>query len=653
MAGDNGGDGGAGGAKAGGGVRWEDWGKTAFQQAAREQKPILLDISAVWCHWCHVMDDTTYSDPAVVARIARDFVPVRVDNDRRPDINSRYNMGGWPTTAFLTPEGDILTGATYVPPEAMADLLDQVAAFYRDHREELESGEGMTAEEPTPTRTRTGISRVQALSAVEEVASRVAQAYDPEFGGFGSAPKFPHTKALELLLVRHLRGGSGSPSLDVLAHTLRAMRGGGMYDHVDGGFFRYSTTRDWSIPHYEKMLEDNAELLRLYARVARMAEQREPASEPEHGQDLAGLCLGTVRDVTRFLVTWLRSPEGYFYGSQDADEVYYRLDEAERRRREFPRVDRTLYTGWNALVASGFLEAYLATRDERLRETGLVTLEYLWGVARLADGRLAHFCDDDGPHGPVLLEDHASLALALLDAWESAGERSYLDRAGDVLQAAAEIFGDAKGNGFCDTAVEGDEAGHLRLRRKGLAENARLALAELRYADTIGQIDPAATAEPGGGAARRARAARALAHFRGVYPRYGIMAADYALAADWWTGPTARVEVRARAARATGAEDPASSALRFEAAAAVAAARVLGLPGEAAGETVDRAEGGQSGHPLALVCSGDRCLAPISDPTGVAEGIREASSRLERGGQEVRRSDLHDHDHGPQTGAPQ
>src|SRR5256712_7577978 len=168
-------------------INWHPWSQEAFDEARHTGRPILLSISAVWCHWCHVMDETTYSHPGVIDLINREYVPVRVDNDVRPDINQRYNMGGWPTTAFLTPQGDILTGATYLPADQMADALGRVAGYYRDHKPEVVAGvlEG---------RKRAG-SKVAASAGsldgglVDRILGNVESAYDATYGGFGSAPK--------------------------------------------------------------------------------------------------------------------------------------------------------------------------------------------------------------------------------------------------------------------------------------------------------------------------------------------------------------------------------------------------------------------------------------------------------------------------------
>ena len=239
-------------------INWRPWSGEAFDAARQTRKPILLSISAVWCRWCHVMDETTYSHPSVIDLINRDYVPVRVDNDVRPDINQRYNMGGWPTTAFLTASGDILTGGTYMPPDQMASALMRIADYYRDNQAEIAS-RVLDARK----RAASGVARSAGeleVRLVDEVVESVTSAYDPEYGGFGNAPKFPQTDAILLLLEQAVLRSDDSLRLRAV-HTLEKMTGGGTYDHVEGGFFRYSTTQDWSVPHFEKMLEDHAGLV--------------------------------------------------------------------------------------------------------------------------------------------------------------------------------------------------------------------------------------------------------------------------------------------------------------------------------------------------------------------------------------------------------
>src|SRR3990170_494184 len=242
---------------------WRQWGDEAFAEAKTEDKPVLLSLSAVWCHWCHVMDETSYSDPGVISYLNQHFVPVRVDNDQRPDINARYNLGGWPTTAFLTPDGELMTGGTYIPPEAMLEHLPKIVTQYKTNREEI----ARKVEEMRQRRAEAaaGGRRGDLSTAVfDDVLRAVVQSYDPVFGGFGEAPKFPHADSIDLLLYAYRRPPmADDPDLLHMARkTLEFMAAGAVFDHESGGFFRYATQRDWSEPHYEKMLEDNAALLR-------------------------------------------------------------------------------------------------------------------------------------------------------------------------------------------------------------------------------------------------------------------------------------------------------------------------------------------------------------------------------------------------------
>ena len=304
-------------------VNWREWGKEAFEDARRREKPLLLSISATWCHWCHVMDEKTYSDPQVVERINRDFIPVRVDADRRPDIDRRYNMGGWPTTAFLAPDGSLIAGATYLPPAEMLRAMEAVLA--------VPGGGGRWIRRP-PEKTEID------PRAADEILAEILLAYDPAYGGFGRSPKFPQPYVLRFLLEEYVRS-SQDELREPLLKTLREMAGGGMYDQVEGGFFRYSTTRDWSIPHYEKMLEDNALLLGVYLDTY-MATAR------------------TILRLLRLMSVFARSPrdEGRGFMEPGGPPGNTTSSMGERRRQGAPH-DRTVYVNWNALACGSLIRA--------------------------------------------------------------------------------------------------------------------------------------------------------------------------------------------------------------------------------------------------------------------------------------------------------
>ncbi len=232
-------------------IHWHEWGPEVFTEAQQQDKPIVMDISAVWCHWCHVMDETTYSDPVVIQMMNERFIAVRVDNDQRPDVNRRYNLGGWPTTAFLTPGGEVLTGGTYIPPQQMRGYLYQVSEAYRQDKEGiLQKIQEVVQQREAAQAASPSVGSISD-EIFENVAREVLDNFDTLYGGFGDEPKFFHPEALELALA-HYFTSRDEDFLPVVTITLTKMARGGVYDQVAGGFFRYSTTRDWSVPHFEK-----------------------------------------------------------------------------------------------------------------------------------------------------------------------------------------------------------------------------------------------------------------------------------------------------------------------------------------------------------------------------------------------------------------
>ncbi len=446
-------------------IAWRPWGEAAFSEAHRADKPILLSISAVWCHWCHVMDETSYSDPRVIETINERFTPVRVDNDRRPDVNARYNQGGWPTTAFLTPAGALLAGATYMPPEQMLGALDQIADFYKENRAHIEERAVELSKERPQDRPAAGELR---KTMIVRVLEEISGAYDAEYGGFGTEPKFPMTDVLEFLLQDHRATGDERP-YEMLAKSLLGMADGGMYDHVEGGFFRYSTARDWSIPHFEKMTEDHAALLRVLAELAR-------TTRNDRFRE-------TLQSALQYVRTVLRDPQTHFFaGSQDADEAYFGLPLEERRKREAPYVDRTSYSNWTAAMAGAFALAGAALEDDDVLRESEATLDALHDRMRDEDGLLYHFIEPGGaPHVRGLLADQSAYLRALLDAHDCGGQPRFLQRALDLADAIERRFASPQG-GFYDHAGVEEQLGNLAVRQRPLADNSLLADSFLRLA---------------------------------------------------------------------------------------------------------------------------------------------------------------------------
>jgi uncharacterized protein YyaL (SSP411 family) len=475
-------------------VGWRPWSDAAFEEARRDDKPILLSISAVWCHWCHVMDETTYSNRGVIEQIRRDYVPVRVDNDVRPDINQRYNMGGWPTTAFLTPEGDILTGGTYLAPEQMAGALSQIASYYHDHRDEI-AGKALEGRKRAATTAARSAGETD-LSQVDFILDSVRAAYDPEYGGFGPAPKFPQTDALALLLEQaQVRGDAELRQMAV--HTLERMAGGGMYDHVEGGFFRYSTTQDWSVPHFEKMLEDHTGLV----------------------ADLALAGMTPVLDLTTgYLDRVLRDPAtGLYAGSQDADEEYYSLGAEARKAKSAPYLDRRVYTAWNCALAVAYLDAARRCGRLQLRAHAQRLLESLFAIAYSPDSGLRHAEDVGGQLG-----DQVWGMLAAVRAYENGLGGSWLERALELSRHLEARYADETLGGYFDREAGSEQLGRLEDLMKPLVENSVAAMALVELDTLLG--DPEQR--------HLSLARRALESVAALPRQYGLMAAVYARALD-------------------------------------------------------------------------------------------------------------------------
>ncbi len=499
-------------------VHWREWGAESFREAREQDKPILLDISAVWCHWCHVMDEGiagdpvhtgSYTDPEIAEYINTHFIPIRVDTDRRPDINARYNMGGWPTTAFLTPEGDVLTGGTYFTPAQMRGLLKQVQQYYHSNREAIRQraqelkGQAQAGEQAAP---RARPDARLSWGIITQVIGAIAQEYDPGYGGLGSEPKFPQPEAWELALAQYVSQPPGDRRLlEMVTNTLTHMGGGGMYDHVEGGFFRYSTTRDWSVPHFEKMAEDHGRLVPLYLHAWQVTGE----------QPLYNILLKTLDYLTTVLYDYER---GVFAGSQDADEIYYGRSLPERRKLKPPFVDWTVYTDWNARLASAFLEAAVGLNEPRYRELALRTLNFLWERLVPPGQAACHYLDGQGTHLPGLLGDQASLAHACLDAYMHTGSIEWLERAEHLLLVAERTLADNEGGGFFDRPGDPDAPGLLAQRQKLISDNAAMAEAYLILHHLTGERG------------HRDRAEETLRVFAHEFGRYGFMAAGYALA---------------------------------------------------------------------------------------------------------------------------
>ena len=576
------------------GIEWLEYGPGAFKRAETENKPILLAISAVWCHWCHVQDRTTYSDPEVIRVVNRDYVPIRVDNDKRPEINRRYNMGGWPTTAFLTPKGDVIAGGTYIPPDQMKAILREV----KERHLHAKLTDTISSIEQVEEQATTEISH----EIIDYVLDSVVASFDPVYGGFGDAPKFPHADALELALTQHWYTGDQG-LLTIVTKTLDQMAKGNIYDSTGGGFFRYSTTRDWTIPHYEKMCEDNARLLAAYLH-AYQATGREEYRR-------------TVTGVIQYINTTLSDQEaGGFYGSQDADEEYYQLSKIERTNAATPRVDRTIYTNWNGLMISAYLEAAPILEEPGLMQFALKSLDRILDGSYDHDaGVTYHYLSDGKPHLPGLLIDQTAFGLALVKAYETTGNREYLGFAQGLIRYLDGTLLDTKNGGFYDSIPTPHSSGYMNRLEKPLDENSLASILLTKLHHATGEDTYLKKAES------------TLEAVGGQYARYGYMASPYALAVDLFLNEPTRIVI------VGSLKEPGTNQLLKASLQAYDPRKlIIPLDPETDRKRLNKLGYAVEAEPRAYVCVGKTCFPPMSEPKEVHEKLSKFSRDNRRHG---------------------
>jgi uncharacterized protein YyaL (SSP411 family) len=519
-------------------VDWHPWGPEALERARREERPLIVSIGYSACHWCHVMERESFEDPETAALMNERFVCVKVDREERPDVDAIYmeacqamtGHGGWPLNAFLTPEQVPFYVGTYFPPEARQGMpswrqvLTAVADAWDERREEIRAGGARIVE-----RLKGGALLAPSASdfdpgALDRAVAELVAAHDDARGGFGGAPKFPMSSALELLL----RRGQAATA----ANTLRAMAAGGIYDQVGGGFARYSVDADWVVPHFEKMLYDNALLARAYLHAWLVTGDEE----------LRRICEQTLD----WALLEMRAPEGGFYSALDADSegvegkfYVWTLDELRaalgedadaaiawfgataagnfeganilvrgrgpgppelddwrrrlydvRSRRVWPGLDDKRLTAWNALLISALAEAGAVLERADYLDAARDCAGFLLAELRDRDGRLLRTFRNGRAHLLAYLEDHAFLVEALLTLYEATFELRWFGSARGLADDMIARFADPDRGGFFET---GDDHETLVARRKDLedtpipAGNSSAAYGLLRLAALTGE----------------------------------------------------------------------------------------------------------------------------------------------------------------------
>ena len=680
-------------------IQWHEWGEDAFAAAKRENKPMLLDIGAVWCHWCHVMDRESYDDPEVAKIVNENFIAVKVDRDERPDIDIRYQaavgaltgQGGWPLTAFLTPDGKPFYGGTYFPPQdhygrpSFKRVLLAIAQAFREKTSEVAEQADMVTRAVSQAESFAGTAEISP-KIVDALVESTLKMFDAENGGFGSAPKFPHPSAIDLVIDFYVRTGN-EQARNVVVTTLEKMARGGVYDQLAGGFHRYSVDERWVVPHFEKMSYDNSELLKNYV----------------HGYQATGneYFADVARDIIRWMDEWLSDRRhGGFYASQDADysmdddgdyftwtleeakavltseeadvaALHYDINEigemhhnpaknvlfvrapvdeiarrlnfsedrvqdllaaakqkmyAARLKRHTPYVDKTVYTGWNAMCVSAYLSAARVLGLDEARHFALRSLDRVlsqgWNGRTASDKNMRHalkhviaYSDPEAEHRDSngVLDDYAFTVLACLDAYEATADVSYFRFARSIADAMVAKFFDPVSAGFLDTARADSDLsdenvlGILGARRKPFQDSPTPA------GNPVAAIALSRLHSYTGEASYREKAEETLAIFTASAAQYGMFAATYGLAVAHLLHPHTQVvvighdEAAASLCRAAlRAFSPGKSVLCIAASEAVPQNLAPALA-----ETIPQLPALRDGRSFAVICSNFACQPPV------------------------------------------
>jgi len=544
-------------------VDWYPWGEEAFAKARAEDRPVFLSVGYAACHWCHVMERESFEDEATAGFLNERFVAIKVDREERPDVDGIYmdavqamtGSGGWPMSVFLTPEGKPFYAGTYFPDQprhglpSFRQVLDGIADAWASRRDEIEVQSGRVIESIRHAGALEGSEEPLTEAVANEAFQTLRHSFDPRWGGFGGAPKFPQPMTLEFVLRQAIRETPDALEMAIL--TLDRMAGGGMFDQVGGGFARYSTDGAWMVPHFEKMLYDNAQLALLYARAWLVTRN-------DHHREISSRTLD-------YLLREMRDPDGGFFSSQDADSEgvegkFYvwsweelvsvvgdgaaeafgatpagnwdgtnvlrapvgdalpdgareRLFEA-REARVRPGLDDKVLTAWNALAIRAFAEAGRIFDEPAYVDAAVRCADFVWEHLRDEDGRLLRSWRDGVARVRGFAEDHALLAGALLTLYETTADLRWFVAARELCDTLLQLFADRKRGGFFQTASDADR---LVVRPKDLYDNAvpsgnsaaaeallRLALftGEARYEDAavsaLRLIRDVMTSAPGG-----------------------------------------------------------------------------------------------------------------------------------------------------------
>ncbi len=652
-------------------VDWHAWGNEAFDKARREDKPIFLSIGYSTCHWCHVMANESFEDEDVASLLNKWFVSIKVDREERPDIDNIYmtvcqamiGQGGWPLTIIMTPDRKPFFAATYIPKfgrygrPGLMELLPRIAEIWRDRRSEvLDSAEAVT-QAISNSMARPQVETALSFDVIQKAFDQLAASFDRRNGGFGGAPKFPSPHNLVFLL-RYAYRTKNRAAVEMVRNTLVQMRAGGIYDHLGFGFHRYSTDAEWKVPHFEKMLYDQALLLMAYTEAWQVT-----------GQDVFRR---TVSEIIEYLSRDLRSPEGGFYSAEDADSegeegkfylwtrdeiiqilgeeqgsqvaeyfqvrpggnfddeatrqhsgrnILYtkpgidaspdaydpKLDEARvklleaRKRRIRPSLDDKILTDWNGLTIAALAIASRVFQVSAYYDAADSAASFL--LSRLADvnGRLLHRYRNGQAGIQASLDDYSFLVWGCLELYETRYQSSWLETARNLTLEQIERFWDEKDGGFFFTPSDGEQ---LIVKQKELYDGAVPSGNSVAYFNLLrlGRL----TGDP----EFEARAARLAAYASSQVSLAPLAYTAFLTALDFALGPTREIVI-------SGSGEEAQKMLKLVQATYLPDSVVVGYePGDATLETVApfvKSQPPVDGRAAAYVCRNHACERPVTD----------------------------------------
>jgi uncharacterized protein YyaL (SSP411 family) len=650
-------------------VDWYPWGNEALAKASDQDLPIFLSIGYAACHWCHVMERESFEDEETAAFLNEHFVAIKVDREERPDLDAIYmdavqamtGQGGWPLSAFLTPAGEPFFAGTYFPKvpahgmPAFRQVLEGIAEAWRERRPEVQEQGGRVVEAISRTASLQASSDPLPEELETEALASLGSAFDATWGGFGGAPKFPQPMTLEFVLRIAVRGSADARTM--LTTTLDRMAAGGIHDQLGGGFARYATDATWLVPHFEKMLYDNAQLTQLYTRAWQLTR------EDRYRR--------VATDTLRYLLREMRQPDGGFSSSQDADSegvegkfftwswddlvamvgddaaralgatpggnwegtnVLWRPDDAvsdgtdldgarqllftERERRVRPATDDKVLTAWNGMAVRAFAEAGRAFDEPDFTAAAIECADFLLANLRADDGRLLRSWRQGMRGGPGYADDHALLASGLLALYERTGDVRWFEEARRLADELVRLFLDRERGGFFQTGADVDP---LVIRPKELYDNA-VPSGNSAAADVLLRL----SLLTGDGELERI-GTDAIALVRDILGRAPTGFGHALCALDLHVGPSNEIAI---------VGDPGDAATRSLADEvlvarflpnAVLAIAPAGDERGAASVPLLRDRPQVDGRPTAYVCRRFACRLPVTTPEELAEQLAEAA----------------------------